>query len=175
MSKWMPQKLKLRFALSIVHMISRKIRALRNRSYHLPELPDIKTKLVGRYIWREKWKQQQQHKKRSWKHVSAIENAHLEVTIFSFFPSIMRLEGVLLCTYTKDNNVCKTATLNRGLMMLKTTTRSMYNAQWYYGLLCQSTIKPLLTFLLGKILPFINKVVLHQLCVRFVWVVMFNF
>ena len=50
MSKAMPQKLKLRFALSIVHMISRKIRALRNRSYHLPELPDIKTKQVGRCI-----------------------------------------------------------------------------------------------------------------------------
>ena len=49
MSKGMPQKLKLRFALSIVHMISRKIRALRNRSYHLPELLDIKTKLVGTY------------------------------------------------------------------------------------------------------------------------------
>ena len=50
MSKGMPQKLKLRFALSIVHMISRKIRALRSRSYHLSELPDIKTKQVGRCI-----------------------------------------------------------------------------------------------------------------------------
>ena len=53
-----------------------------------------------------------------------------------FFRSYNALEGVLLCTYTKDsNNVCKTATLNRDLMMLKRRfCRKLF--QTWFEILC---------------------------------------